>query len=76
MRGGVTISAILNYKLTPALTTKVCLTNYQIRVKNCIGIYHQWTNNKITLDVWWERKVCKKKWGVFPVSCSYIKLYV
>ena len=64
-RGGIRVSAVFNYKLTPELSTTACLIN-RIRVKNCIGIYHQWTNNKIVLNVWYQiRKVKKcKKWIV------------
>ncbi|CAI8013732.1 hypothetical protein GBAR_LOCUS8664 [Geodia barretti] len=65
-RGGVTVNAVLNYKLIPALSTELCLTS-SIRVKNCIGIYHQWANNKILLDVWYQRKKCKSRFGVFPL---------
>ena len=67
LRGGATVNAVLNYKLTPALSTEVCLTN-SIRVKNCIGIYQQWANNKILLDVWYQSKKCKKKRRIFPVK--------
>ena len=61
------MNAELNYKLIPALSTELCLTS-SVRVKNCIGIYHQWANNKILLDVWYQRKKCKSRFGVFPVS--------
>ena len=72
------MNAVLNYKLTPALSTEVCLTS-SVSVKNCIGIYHQWANNNIFMDVWYQRKKCEKKNGVFLVKqiivtrslCSY-----
>ena len=68
-RGGISVSAIINYKLTPELSTKACFIN-RVRVRNCIGIYNQWTNNKIVLDVWYQFRKVKwcKKWGVPYVS--------
>ena len=64
-RGGISVSGIFNYKLTSELSTKACFIN-RVRVRNCIGIYHQWTNNKIVLDVWYQLKKVKmcrgKRW--------------
>ena len=68
-RGGISLSAILDYTLTPELSTKACFINY-IRVRNCIGVYHQWSNNRISIDVWYQLRKIKwcRKWGVKYVS--------
>ena len=65
---------MFNYNLNPKLSTEVCLTNYRIRVKNCAGVYHGWSNNKIILDVWYQLRKVKwcKKWGWAPYVSSYI----
>ena len=73
-RGGISVSAVFNYQLTPKLSTEVCFTKYKIRVKNCVGIYHQWVNNRIILDVWYQLRKVKwcKKWGIPYVSSKAI----
>ena len=59
VRGGITVSAVFNYQLNPELSTTFCYQNYQIRVKNCATIYHQWANNRIALDVWYQLRSIK-----------------
>ena len=69
VRGGISVSAVFNYQLTPELSTKVCYTDFRVRTKNCLGVYHQWTNNKINLDVWYQwrsLKWCRTSWGNIP----------
>jgi hypothetical protein len=71
-RGGISVTGVFNYQLTPELSTKACFINH-IRVRNCIGIYHQWVNNKIVLDVWYQlRKIkwCRTRWGKIPYPCG------
>ena len=75
VKGGITVSAVFNYQVSPELSTKFCYKNYRISVRNCAGIYHQWRNNKILLDVWYSTRSVRwcKKWGVPYVS---FKIYV
>ena len=43
-----------------------------MRVKNCIGVYHQWTDNTLELYAWYAwRGLCKYGW-VKLVSLSVI----
>ena len=76
VRAGITVRGIFNYKLTPQLSTEVCYVN-SITIKNCVGIYHQWSDNEIVLNVWYELrevKWCKNKWSIFYVSL-YMYMY-
>jgi hypothetical protein len=71
-RGGISVTGVFNYQLTPELSTKACFINH-IRVRNCIGIYHQWVSNRIELEVWYQlRKVkwCRTRWGKIPYPCG------
>jgi len=61
---------VFNYQLNPELSTTFCYQNYQIRVKNCAAIYHQWVNNRIVLDAWYQltRWGKKRKWNKLSTS--------
>jgi hypothetical protein len=66
-QGGIEATAVFNYKVTPKLSTEVCYTNYNFRVKNCASIHHQWVDNKIMIDTFYQlRKIkkCRGKWGI------------
>ena len=52
-KGGITATATFNYQVLPEVTSELCYTQSQVRVKNCIGIYHQWANNELELYVWY-----------------------
>ena len=52
-KAGLTLSATLNYQLLPEVTSDVCYNTKGVKVKNCIGIYHQWTDNYINLYAWY-----------------------
>ena len=53
-RAGLTLTGTLNYKVMPEVNSEVCYKQSQIRVKNCIGVYHQWTDNKLDLYAWYS----------------------
>ena len=70
VRGGISLSAIFDYRLTPELSTAVCYINSPISVSSCVGIYDEWPDNRIVLDTWYQfRRVewCRV-WGVPYVS--------
>lgn len=69
-RAGISVSALFNYQLTPALSTEICTTNNSVKFKNCVGFYHQWVDNRIVLDVWYQIRKIKwcRKWGIPYVS--------
>ena len=52
-KAGLTLEATFAYKLTPEVSTEVCYTQSQVQVKNCIGLYDQWPNNKLELYAWY-----------------------
>ena len=52
-KGGITADVIFNYKVLPQVTTELCYKNSQVRLKNCIGVYHQWADNRLDLYVWY-----------------------
>ena len=52
-KGGITADASFNYKVLPQVTTELCYKESQVRLKNCIGVYHQWTDNRLELYVWY-----------------------
>ena len=52
-KGGITADVIFNYKVLPQVTTELCYKESQIRLKNCIGVYHQWADNRLDLYVWY-----------------------
>ena len=52
-KGGITADVIFNYKVLPQVTTELCYKNSQVRLKNCIGVYHKWDDNRVELYVWY-----------------------
>ena len=52
-KGGITADVIFNYKVLPQVTTELCYKKSQVRLKNCIGVYHQWADNRVELYVWY-----------------------
>ena len=77
-RGGITVSAIFNYKLTPELSTEVCHQNSQIEINKCIKIHHEWANNKIVLVVWYQLRKIKmcSTLGMTYVSVQRVAIFV
>lgn len=58
-KGFIDVTGTFNYQVSPELSTTFCYKGSKIRVKNCGGIYHQWKNNKINLDVRYQtREMC------------------
>ena len=58
-KAGLTLLATFNYKVLPQVTTELCYKESQIRVKNCIGVYHQWADNTLELFAWYAwRGIC------------------
>ena len=51
VRGGISVSAIFNYRLTPEVSIAVCYTNCPITIRSCIVIYHEWPDNRIVIDI-------------------------
>ena len=52
-KAGLTLTATLNYQVLPEVTSELCYKQSQLRVKNCIGVYHQWANNELELYAWY-----------------------
>ena len=73
-RGGITVSAIFNYKLTPELSTEICHQNSQIEINKCIKIHHEWADNEIVLAVWYQLRKIKmcRTLGMTYVSAIYV----
>ena len=73
-RGGITVSAIFNYKLTPELSTEVCRQNSQTEINKCIKIHHEWADNEIVLAVWYQLRKIKmcRTLGMTYVSAIYL----
>ena len=66
-KAGLTLQATFNYQVIPEVSTEFCYKRSRLRVKNCIGVYHQWTNNKIELYAWYAwRGWCG--WWVSPLN--------
>ena len=59
VQGGIDVTGTFNYQVSPELSTQLCYKNYQLRVKNCAGIYHQWKDNSIGLDVYYRTRSIK-----------------
>ena len=73
-KGGITADIIFNYKVLPQVTTELCYKQSQVRLKNCIGVYHQWADNRLDLYVWYAwRGWCG--WWVSH-SDTYICMYI
>ena len=74
-RGGISVSAVFNYRITPQVSTEVCYTNSPITINNCIVMYHEWPDNRIVIDTWYQTrslKWCRSSWGISYVSlCMY-----
>jgi hypothetical protein len=67
VRVGISVSAIFNYRLTPELSIAVCYTNSPITINNCVGIYHEWPDNRIVIDTWYQTRSldwCRGSWGI------------
>jgi HEAT repeat protein len=52
-KAGLTLTATFNYQVLPEVSSELCYKESQIRVKNCIGIYHQWAGNTLELYAWY-----------------------
>jgi hypothetical protein len=52
-KAGLTLTATFNYQVLPEVSSELCYKESQIRVKNCIGIYHQWADNTLELYAWY-----------------------
>ena len=52
-KASLTLAATFNYQVLPELNTEICYKQFQIRVKNCVSIYHQWTDNTLELYAWY-----------------------
>ena len=62
-KAGLTLSATFNYQVLPEVTTELCYKESEVRVKNCIGVYHQWADNTLELYAWYAwRGICKYGW--------------
>ena len=78
VRGGITVSGVFNYRLTPELSIAVCYADSPITVGYCVGIYDEWPDNRIVLDTWYQFRSIRwcKAWGVPYVSLhGHIFLY-
>ena len=78
VRGGITVSGIFDYRLTPELSIAVCYADSPITVSYCVGIYDEWPDNRIVLDTWYQIRRIKwcSAWGVPYVSLHrYTFLY-
>ncbi len=68
VKGGITVTGKFNYVMNPELNTLICYKNFEVKMKNCAGIYHYWTGNTIKFDVWYQTRDWwlnwskKKKW--------------
>lgn len=79
-KAGLTLAATFNYQVLPEVTTEVCYKDSTIKVKNCIGVYHQWADNTLELYAWYAwRGTCKYGWvklvsgqGVFLLAITPI----
>ena len=70
-KGGITADIIFNYKVLPQVTTELCYKESKVRLKNCIGVYHQWADNRLELYVWYAWR----GWCGWRVSQSILKFY-
>ncbi|CAI8020933.1 hypothetical protein GBAR_LOCUS12470 [Geodia barretti] len=82
-KAGLTLQATFNYQVIPEVSTEFCYKRSRLRVKNCIGVYHQWTNNKIELYAWYAwrgwcgwwfckgRKAYRKKRRIRGLSATW-----
>ena len=84
-KAGLTLLATFNYKVLPQVTTELCYKESQIRVRNCIGVYHQWADNTLELFAWYawrgicgwlvsHSQICFSDNSIF--SISFVKLTV
>ena len=74
VRGGITVSATFNYRLTPELRIAACYINAPITVDTCCAVYDEWPDNRIGIDTWYQiRSIrwCRSSWGI-----SYVSLYM
>ena len=72
-KGGITATATFNYQVLPEVTSELCYTQSQLRVKNCIGIYHQWADNELELYVWYAWRGWCGWWVSNIVHNYYVK---
>ena len=73
-KAGLTLRATFNYQVIPEVSTEICYKQSRIRMKNCIGVYHQWTNNMLELYAWYaKRGWCS--WRVSPSSTGSVSLF-
>ena len=72
-RGGITVSATFNYRLTPELRIAACYINAPITIDTCCAVYDEWPDNRIAIDTWYQLRSIRwcRTWGV-----SYVSLYM
>ena len=73
VRGGITVNANLDYRLTPGLRIAVCYIKLPITIENCVTIHDELPDNRIVIDTWYQfrsLKFCKHGW------VHYVSLYM
>ena len=56
VRGGITVSVTLNYRLEPSASAKTCTAYCSLSPRTCIGLYDSFPNNNIRLDAWYQSR--------------------
>ena len=75
VRGGVTVSVNLNYKLLPEATIAVCYINLPITFEKCVTVHDEWPENRIGIEAWYQIrsvKWCRTGW----LGISYVSVCV
>ena len=74
-KGFIDVTGTFNYVVSPELSTLVCYKYSRLQVQNCAGIYHQWKNNKIRVDVRYQTRSISWS-GVSYLEIRYTQGYV